>query len=223
MMSKDFTEKIQDTFGGLSAQSFQLVIASYHPRSYQALIKFQDANRAWAIGIDEDPAVAMGKAVKAAKKQSKGHPPLSAEYFHRDKPRAERVARKLEKKYVPHTVRAVRVQFEPYKGFLCVIFVDPEQDTKELRKKMALVGEVRLTPSGRERNPGKGEAEVKKGGKSSSKQGPSKTSGGGDTLETMNGRELRNEFVRRHGKQPNSRVIKGVEALRQYLLNEGAN
>ena len=214
---------LDQLFDEYGVNEIELRIAIDSPRSYQAIGRFRDRNRIWAVGVGHTGSEALSKMLKDAKKRHKVDDPLYGEYpkgvFYQRKPAAEEEARILEKDYEGR-IEVAKVEFEPYKGWIIVAFVIPTREDVIHDPDLALRAQVRVHPYLHSEDDKKRSG---KGVKSSGKGKPSKTAKtsspapSGDRAGWTKS-QLVEEYKSHHGKQPNNSIKK--DDLRILLENE---
>ena len=118
-------------------------LAGLHPvPKFQAIAKFRDRTKAWAVWVDEDPAVALLKVLEIALKGpdfAEGH---SLIRFYDRRAKAEEQGEKIVEAN-RDLIWNMHVEFEPYVGYVAVVFLRAGADLQEAHQRFGLLCEIR--------------------------------------------------------------------------------
>lgn len=218
---------LDQLFGHLHVSEITVRISSDYPRGYQAVAKFRDANRPWAVGLAEEPEAAVYNCAQHAidlETETPGLQHPEVKFYQRREAAADAERKILD---AHPGILASAVQFEPYKGFLVVVWVpDPYAPEYAELARVSEVREMARTPEGGTSGR-KGSKPPKNSPENASNRGrggnPPKSGGpaalpGSDDLRTWTKAALIALHVERHGKQPNSAIKKAD--LAEMLMKE---
>ena len=188
------------------SQAISKVIVSISlmdPPRYQARIKFNDASIAWCVGVDPDPAKALGEAMG---KIDGSRSPKSPYYLRKQE--ANEIREGFLEIYGEDIAHS-SVELEPYQGWGVVIRPKPGRE----RNLSGLAGKVRFEddPASPVLMPPKSEAAPVP----SEKRPAAKSSAGASMTRT----EMQRIWEEEYGKQPNSKYKK--DELRDIMLEKG--
>lgn len=122
--------KVQDSDG---VAEIILRVAAYNPLNWQAVVKHRDANLTWGVFVSPDPEEAVTRALGIALRGEEARRSESRALFHEKKDKAKAFAELLEMEYEDQ-ILLTKVEFEPYKGFVVVVFPKPGVDTSVFPK-----------------------------------------------------------------------------------------
>lgn len=234
----------QDKSSGTSVSEVLLRVCQYEPEvQFQCVVKFRDASATWGCSVDKDPEQALIQAIRAG---VRGPVAAKEEYramFHLRKEAAEELAEDIQMIY-GDKIGAVKIELEPYWGWVAVFFVKDPADLKAMRLTLSGQAEVRnfaepyqsrATPraSGEKKSsapkqpktpkeprpegaPKERSANLPKGFDGVDLPEPS------EEVAAMNKSALVKKFQEIRGKQPNNALDRTVLAqLVQYMLDNG--
>lgn len=103
----------------------ELQICATNPKiHWQCNVKPRDSRLAWGTAVSDDPALALVQALHIAMRGEETRLSESKATFHLSRPKAIGLMELFREEY-PDRIAAGKVEFEPYKGWVVVLFPAP--------------------------------------------------------------------------------------------------
>lgn len=184
--------------------SVELRICSIYPEvKWQCNVKFRDARTAWATSVEEDPEVALVKAIGIALRGSAGQEGQAL--FHLQRTAAKEVEEDL-KDIFGSRLAWTKVEFEPYRGWVVVVSPQDPEDADALAKTLSGQAEVRTDKH--RVSPSRTSDGATAARRAAGQEVPTRSPITGEGRLGLPKKDLEEEYKRKHGKYPDRNIKK---------------